>query len=104
KALRRVIGDFDERKRVEAIVQKALELLRNQSQVRLKVSPAQADWMQTRLEALLASFPRIQFLEVKTATRLPSDGCILETELGVIDATLETQLRAIEKALIQAIK
>ena len=28
--------------------------------------------------------------------RLPEDGCILETEIGVVDATLETQLKAIE--------
>ncbi len=104
KAMRRVIGEFDERDRVERIVRKALELLRNQSQVRLKVSPTQGEWLQSRVESLLAAFPRIQFLEVQTDSRLPADGCILETEFGVIDATVETQLRAIEKALIQAIK
>ena len=104
KSTQRVIGEFQERDRVERIVRKALEVLRHQSQVRLKVSPAQAEWLQGRVEALLASFPRIQFLDVQTDARLPADGCILETELGVIDATVQTQLRAIEKALIQAIK
>ncbi|MBL9191246.1 MAG: HrpE/YscL family type III secretion apparatus protein [Opitutaceae bacterium] len=104
KATQRVIGEFQERDRVERIVRKALELLRQQSQVRIKVSPAQAEWLQGRVESLLATFPRIQFLDVQTDARLPSDGCILETELGVIDATVQTQLRAIEKALIQAIK
>ena len=104
KAVRRVIGEVDERDRVERIVREALKLLHTQNQVRLKVAPAQGEWMQTRVDALLASFPRIQFLEVKTDSRLPVDGCILETEFGVIDATVETQLRAIEKALIQALK
>ncbi len=104
KAVRRVIGEFDERERVERIVRQALELLRNQSQVRVKVSPAQLDWLNSRVEALLTSFPRIHLLDVQTDERLPSDGCILETELGVIDATVETQLRAIERALINSIR
>jgi type III secretion protein L len=104
QALRRIIGEFEERERVERIVHEALELLRNNSQVRLKVSPTQEEWMKTRVEALLSSFPRIQFLDVGTDTRLPPDGCILETEFGVIDATVETQLRAIEKALVQALR
>lgn len=104
KAVRRVIGEVDERERVERIVREGLKLLHTQNQVRLKVAPAQGEWMQARVDALLASFPRIQFLEVKTDVRLPADGCVLETEFGVIDATVETQLRAIEKALIQALK
>jgi type III secretion protein L len=104
KAVARVIGEVDDRERVERIVRKALELLRSQSQVRVKVPPAQSEWLQSRVETLLQSFPRIQFLEVEADARLPGDGCVLETELGVIDATVQTQLRAIEKALIQAIK
>lgn len=104
KATARVIGEVGERERVERIVRKALELMRTQSQVRVKVPPAQSEWLQSRVEALLQSFPRIQFLEVQADARLPGDGCVLETELGVIDATVQTQLRAIERALIQAIK
>lgn len=103
KATRRVVGEFDDRERVDRIVRQALELLRQQSRVRIKVAPAQREWLQGRLQTLLAAFPRIQFLDVQADPRLPVDGCILETELGVIDATVETQLRAIEKALIQAI-
>ncbi|MEY4941403.1 MAG: hypothetical protein RIQ93_3138 [Verrucomicrobiota bacterium] len=104
KAVRRIVGEFDDSDRVARIVRQALELLRNQSTVRLKVSPAQTEQLQARVEGLLATFPRIQFLEVNGDPRLPLDGCILETEFGVIDASVETQLRAIEKALIQALK
>jgi type III secretion protein L len=104
KATRRVIGEFEEHDRVERIVRHALELLRQQSQVRIKVAPAQRERLQARVASLLEAFPRIQFLDVQADPRLPEDGCILETELAVIDATVETQLRAIEKALIQAIK
>lgn len=104
KAVRRIVGEFDDGDRVARIVRQALELLRNQNSVRLKVSPAQTEQLQARVDGLLATFPRIQFLEVNSDARLPLDGCILETEFGVIDASVETQLRAIEKALIQALK
>ncbi|PTY07830.1 HrpE/YscL family type III secretion apparatus protein [Opitutaceae bacterium EW11] len=104
KSTRRMVGEFESRERVERIVRKALELLRNQNQVRIRVSPAQAEWLQGRVAGLLGAFPRIQFLDVQPDSRLADDGCVLETELGVIDATVETQLRAIEKALVRAIK
>jgi type III secretion protein L len=104
KSTRRVIGEFDEHERVDRIVRQALDLLRQQSQVRIKVSPAQREWLQSRVQGLLAAFPNLSFLDVQTDARLPADGCILETELGVIDATVETQLRAIEKALIRSLQ
>ncbi len=104
KAVRRVLGEYDERERIIRIVHQALALQRSQSQVRLKVSPARTEWLQTRVAGLLAAFPHLDFVDVLADARLPADGCILETELGVIDATVETQLRAIEKALVQAIR
>jgi type III secretion protein L len=104
KSTRRVIGDFNDRERVERIVRKALELLRNQHNVRIKVPPAQAEALKARVEELLAAFPRIQVLDVQADPRLPEDGCVLETDLGVIDATVETQLRAIQKALSKALQ
>lgn len=104
KSTRRVIGSFEDRERVQRIVEQALGLLRNQTQVRIKVSPMQREWLQSRVRALQSAFPAVEFMEVQADARLPADGCILETELGVIDATVETQLRAIEKALVKSIK
>lgn len=104
KATRRVIGELDAPERASRIVRQALELLRQENHVRIKVPPALRDALQARVNALLSEFPRIRFLDIESDPRLPEDGCVLETELGVIDASVETQLRAIEKALIKAIK
>jgi type III secretion protein L len=52
----------------------------------------------------MQTFPKIQFLDVQADSRLSANGCVLETEIGVVDATLETQLKAIEKALIRSMK
>lgn len=104
RALRQVIGEMDQREVVEGIVRRALESTRQENHITVRVSPGQADWIKGRISGILEKFPKIQFLEVQPDSRLTENGCILETEIGVVDATLETQLRAIEKALIRAMK
>ena len=39
------------------------------------------------------------FLDVVPDARLERGSCLLESELGVVDASLETQLKALENAL-----
>lgn len=104
RALRRMLGEFDRSELVENVVKQALQTLRNEGHVVVRVPPEQAEGLRGRLDSLLASSPRVQFLQVLPDPRLPDDGCVLETEIGVVDASLETQLRAIEKALIQSMK
>lgn len=104
RAVRQVIGEMDQRDVVERLVRRALESTRNESQITIRVSPGQADWIKSRISAIMQTFPKIQFLDVQPDQRLTENGCILETEIGIVDATLETQLKAIEKALIRSMK
>jgi len=104
RAVRQVIGEMNQRDVVERLVRRALESTRNESQITIRVSPGQADWIKSRISAIMQTFPKIQFLDVQPDHRLMENGCILETEIGVVDATLETQLKAIEKALIRSMK
>ena len=49
---------------------------------------------------MLASAPGgASFLDVVSDARLERGACLLESELGVVDASLETQLKALENAL-----
>lgn len=104
RSIRNVLGEMNQREIVERVVHRALESTRNESHVTVRVSPSQAEWLKTRVNSILQSFPKVQFLNIQPDNRLPEDGCVLETEIGVVDATLETQLKAIEKALIRAMK
>lgn len=104
RALRQILGEMNQREVIEGIVRRALESTRNENQITVRVSPGQADWIKGRLSAIMQTFPKIHFLDVQPDSRLSENGCILETEIGVVDATLETQLKAIEKALIRSMK
>ncbi|MDF2377669.1 MAG: HrpE/YscL family type III secretion apparatus protein [Verrucomicrobiales bacterium] len=104
RAARRVIGEFDQKEVVERVVRRALEATRNEGHVTVRVAPALADDLKSRIGDILGGFPKVEFLEVVPDGRVPEGGCILETELGFVDASLETQFKAIEKALVNSMK
>ncbi len=43
------------------------------------------------------------YLEVVGDARLDQGGCILETEIGIIDASLDSQLAALQAALTEGV-
>lgn len=106
QAIRKVIGDIDDKERIVRIVRTALASVRNQQQVTVRVAPTDEGAVSEALSAMLTSVPGSpSFLNVVADSRLEPNSCILESELGVVDASLETQLKAFEnafKAKIQA--
>ena len=71
----------------------------------IRVCPADEPAVREALAAMIASAPGgVSFLDVSADPRMKPGDCILESELGVVDAGLETQLRALENALAGKIK
>ncbi|MFO1349193.1 MAG: HrpE/YscL family type III secretion apparatus protein [Gammaproteobacteria bacterium] len=97
--VRKVLGEFDHETLTLKIVHNALAAVRNQKQVTLRVAPDQAEAVKAKVHTLLAGFPSIHFVDVAADRRLGVGGCILETEIGVVDASVETQLKALERSL-----
>lgn len=98
-AVRKVLGEFEDTELTGRVVRQALQVLRNQPQATIRVCPAQADRLQQRLHELLAGYNSLRLVEVVPDPRLERGDCILETEIGVVDGSLETQLGALERAL-----
>ena len=99
-AVRKVIGEIDENERIVRIVRNALVTVRNQQHVTIRVAPADEKAVRAELASMLASVPGgTSFLDVVPDARLERGACLLESELGVVDASLETQLKALEIAL-----
>lgn len=104
-AVERVIGELDDNERIVRIVRTALSTVRNQKRVVARVAPADGKAVTEGLAAMIShGHGASGFLDVVTDPRLPAGSCILESELGVVDASLETQLRALEKAFNAKIK
>ncbi len=99
KALRKILGDMPDRERVVQVVRNALSVARNQRNVTVRVHPQEAELVQARLAEITQPYPGVRFLEVASDARLAPGACVLESEVGVVDASLEVQLKAIENSL-----
>ena len=98
QAVQRVIGDFGDRERVVAVVKGALAVVRNQKQVTLRIAPSQVAVVHAAQNELLAAYPGVGFLDVVADARLGADACILESEIGIVEASVPGQLEAMRRA------
>jgi type III secretion protein L len=97
ESMRRIIDDFSDTERVLAVVKSGLAVLRNQRQLTLRLAPDHAEAVREQAAMLLERFPGIGLLDIVADPRLKGDAAILESDIGVVEASIESQLQAIEK-------
>ena len=100
KALRSFVVEVGDKELVLQVVRKTMNaVIRTQRQVLLKVAPEMVETVRARISELRLAYPTVETFDVVEDPRLKGAACILETEAGVADASVETQLAAIEKSL-----
>jgi len=100
KALKSCVTEIGDHEMVIQIVRKTMAaVIRTQRQVTLKVAPELVETVRARVSELTATFPTIETFDVVEDPRLKGSSCVLETEAGVADASVESQLAAIERSL-----
>lgn len=103
-AVRKIVGEMDSNERIVRIVRNALVTVRNQQRVIVRIAPSDESAVRESLGAMLISAPgSVSFLDVSADPRMNPGECMLESELGVVDASLETQFHALEQALASKI-
>jgi len=96
QAVRRIITDYDESDRVMAVVKSGLSVMRNQKQLTLRLPPDRIDIVRNRATELLEQFPGVGVVDFAPDSRLKGDAAILESEIGVVESSIESQLSALE--------
>ena len=105
KALRSCVVEIGDREMVIQIVKKTMNaVIRTQRQLALKVAPEMVEVVRGRVAELKAAYTTIETLDVVEDPRLKGTACVLETEAGVAEASVETQIAAIEKSIQKHIK
>ncbi len=99
-ALRKIIGKIDKQELIVSVVKNSLQKIKMQKHATLKVAPVDAPLLRDKITELTQDTPMIEFLDVCADAHLEQGACILETELGVVDASIPVQLEAIENALV----
>ena len=98
QSIRKIIGDMGDKERIVAIVRNALNVVRGQQKVTVRVAPADEAAVLEAMAGMTAGSSGSSFMTVIADARLERDSCIIESELGVVDASLSTQLKALENA------
>lgn len=81
------------------IVAAALLHARQHQTLAVRVNPADLPLVQAHRDRF-DSLTRARFVDFVPDPRVSAGGCVVESEAGTIDATLETQLRVLERALL----
>ncbi len=88
---------------VATIIEKALQASVRSDQYRIAVNPADLETVNQQKPLFLASVSGLKNLSIETDATITAGGCRVDSELGDVDATIETQLDTIKEALSKAI-
>src|ERR1700752_3440059 len=80
------------------IVREVLKSIRPGKHLTIQVNPADAQYARARIDRLKEALGTSSEIE-----NVAPGGCVIESELGIIDARLETQLKCLEDALVKGV-
>lgn len=83
------------------LIREALELAMGSSQIRLLLNPTDYQTLQPQVEMILREFAVLGEVEVVADPAISPGGCRVETQFGLVDQQLQTQLRRIEEELTE---
>lgn|GEM_PF-635048 len=84
---------------IVGVVRKALADARQQREIIVRVNPTDADALERSKNRMLEILARANSVEVRADASVTRGGCVVVTELGSIDASLERQLEALSQAI-----
>ena len=98
-ATKKILSNFDDAELTKGIVKQALDKVRNESKVTLRVRPEHADAVRAQLKEITANYANIGFIDVVSDSRIPETACKVETEMGSVDTSIDLQMQALRAAL-----
>lgn len=101
QGVRKVLGHYPDIELTIAAVRQALAQAVQQNDLVLRVRPDQLAQVREQLQGLLQPFAGTGPVQLQADARLAQGGCVLETAMGIIDASIEGQLAALHRALTQ---
>ena len=99
-SIRKIIDDYDNDELALAMVRNGLKLVCKSQRVIVRVNPEKMDKL---MQGLKNIDHNIDFLEIMPDKELALSDCVLESELGIVRASLEEQMQTIENAIRSAL-
>jgi type III secretion system HrpE/YscL family protein len=84
-----------------AIVREVIKGTRTGKNLAIQVNDSEAQYVRAQVDRLRQFLGGGSDIEIVPSSAIPVGGCVIESELGIIDARLDTQLKCLEDALIR---
>lgn len=88
---------------VVSIIENALQASVRSDSYRISINPADLEVVNAQKPLFLASISGLRNLSIDADAAISRGGCRVDSELGDVDATIESQLAAIRQALAAAV-
>jgi type III secretion protein L len=98
-ALRQILGTYDQTDLVIQTVSQALRMFHHQTELTLRVPPDRVEEVRARVGELRAGSGAGADIAVVADPHLSPGGCVLESERGSVDASIEAQLAVLDRAM-----
>ena len=83
---------------VVCVAREALSRVENPGKVKIKLNPADLQFIQDTKSQLAHFLNDVESIRFEAEDSIQSGGCLIETDMGDIDARIEKQLQAIEES------
>jgi flagellar biosynthesis/type III secretory pathway protein FliH len=88
---------------LERLIKNLIERVGVRENIRIKVSPEDAEKISGLKGGIEAHFGNLKNLQIDASAQVKSGGCLLETPWNTINALIDTQIQGIESALVDPI-
>lgn len=101
KAAKKIVGREIEQDRetVVDIITNTLKAVSQHQEVNILVNPKDLEILEANRPKLKACFDRLETLTIQGRNDVKQGGCVIETEVGIIDAELENQWLQLERLM-----
>ncbi len=95
--VRKIITDFDQEELAVGLIKNALQHVRNEKQVTIRIPTSQYSMMKARVSDILEDYKGVGFIDLVADQGLSTGDCIMESEIGIVEASVDIQLQALQK-------
>ena len=100
KALGKCVVEIGDEELVRQLVRKSMQaVVRTQTEINVRVAAEMVEAVRGRVDSIVAEFPTVKTINVIADARLTGVACVVETDAGIVEASIEGQLAAIEKSI-----
>lgn len=104
ESLKSIIGDMGADKTVRGIATNALAKAGRAQYAKLRIHPDRVESVQAVLQNIKEDFEGLEWIELVADDKLQPEDCMLQTPAGILDFSLDTQLRILKERLYARVR